>query len=102
MQAHRRRLLWNGRDHLCIQDGFGFLGTTDGRGPAMSGCLEVGVIRPGGVWYGFRAAGFLAAGAMSGSRVIGVNPYSIHLLRPLTQAGHQGNLNGLAQLMGSE
>ncbi len=100
MQGHRRRLLWNGRDHLCIQDGFGFLVITDGPGRAMSGCLEVGVIRLDGGWYGYRAVGCLAAGAMSGSPVIGGNAYSFRFA--LYPGAAPGNLNGLAQPFRSE
>jgi hypothetical protein len=67
MQAHRRRLLWNGRDHLCTPDGYGWVDTIDGTGAGMSGCPGIGSTHPGVGWCGFPAAGFLVAGVMSGS-----------------------------------
>jgi hypothetical protein len=75
MQAHRRRLLWNGRDHLCMQDGFGFPGTIDGTEADMCGCVAAGSTRLDGELFGFPAAGFLAAAAMSTSLDPGVNAY---------------------------
>jgi hypothetical protein len=73
MQGHRRPLLLNGRDHLCMRDGFGCLDTTDGTGAGISGCVETGSTRLGGGLCGFPAVGCLAAGAMSTSPDLGVN-----------------------------
>ena len=73
MLAHHRRLLWNGRDHLCMQDGFGFLGTIDGTEADMCGCVAAGSTRLDAELCGFPAAGCLAAAAMSTSPDPGVN-----------------------------
>ena len=51
MQAHHRRLLWNVQDHLCMRDGFGFLGTIGGTEAGMCGCVAVGSTRlDGELW----------------------------------------------------
>ena len=75
MQAHHRRLLWNVQDHLCMRDGFGFLGTIDGTEAGMCGCVAVGSTRLDGELCGFPAAGCLAAGAMSTLPDLGGNAY---------------------------
>jgi hypothetical protein len=73
MQAHHRPLSWNGKDHLCTPDGYGWVDTIDGMAAAMSGCPDVGSTHPGGELCGFPAAGFLVAAAMSGSREPGAS-----------------------------
>ena len=73
MQAHHRRLLLNGRDHLCMRDGFGFPGTIDSMEAGMCGCVAAGSTRLGVALCGFPAAGCPAAGAMSTSPDPGVN-----------------------------
>jgi hypothetical protein len=64
MPAHRRPLLLNVPDQLSMQDGSGCLGTIDGTGAGISGCLDTGSTHLGGELFGFPDAGFRAAGAI--------------------------------------
>ena len=58
-----------------MQDGYGWVDTIDGTVAVMSGCPDIGSTHLAEGWCGFPAAGFLAAGAMSGSPDIGANAY---------------------------
>jgi hypothetical protein len=58
-----------------MQDVFGFLGTTNGTGAGISGCLDAGSTRLGRGLCGFPSAGCLAARAMPTPPDIGGNAY---------------------------
>jgi len=51
-----------------MRDGYGWVDTIAGTGAVMSGFPAAGSTHLAEGWCGFPAAGFLAAGAMSGSQ----------------------------------